>query len=74
MAAADKLAKLVADVQGELKNAKAELTATEARLNALRQTEAELKERVGDAMKNLEIKKQLEVLQTRARKLLEDFA
>ena len=40
----------------------------------LRQIEAELKERIGDAMKNLEIKKQLELLQIKAKKLLEDFA
>jgi len=74
MAAADKLSKLVSDVQDELKRAKAELQATETRLNALRQTEGELVQRVGDHMKNLEVKKQLDVLQAKARKILEDFA
>jgi predicted nucleic acid-binding Zn-ribbon protein len=69
MSATDKLSKLVSDVQDELKNAKAELTATQVKINALRQTEAELKERVGDAVKNLQLKEQLEVLQAKAKKL-----
>ena len=69
MTATDKLAKLVSDVQGELKNAKAELQATETKLNALRQIEAELIARIGDHQANLRLKEQLDALQAKARKL-----
>ena len=74
MTATDKLAKLVADVQGELKNAKAELQATETKLNALKQTETELVERIGNHKRNLQVKQELDAIQAKARKLLEDFA
>jgi hypothetical protein len=56
----------------EITRLKSEKMALEAKVNALRLTEAELTERIGDHMKNLEIKKQVEALQQKVRDWLRD--
>jgi hypothetical protein len=67
MTAADALEKIFSPLADEVGRLKGEKQALEAKINALRLTEQELAERIGDQMKNLEVKKQLEALQKRAR-------
>lgn len=57
---------LAADIEREVIRLVAEKRALETKINALRLTEAEITARVGDHMKNLQVKKRLEELQKAA--------
>ena len=52
----------------EVARLESERRALETKIHALQQTEEELEERIGDHMKNLEVKMRLEQLQAAARK------
>lgn len=64
---------LAADIERELQEKLQAIKAAETRLNALLLTEREIKERVGNHMKNLQVKKRLEEIQAAARKFAEDL-
>ena len=69
----DKLDELAHALGNEVQRLLAEKKALETKCEALRLTIAELEDRVGDHMKNLEVKQRLETLQAAALKFAADL-
>ena len=70
----DKFRQLAESLAAELRDMQAQIKAAETRIRALTLTEAELTARIGNHQRNLEIKKQVEAFQAKARKVLGDEA
>jgi hypothetical protein len=68
---ADKLNELAHELNNEVQRLLAEKRALETKCEALRQTELEMTERIGDHQENLRIKMRLEELQRAALKWAE---
>ena len=66
------LSQMLAAFEQQIKNMQAERQGLETKIAALRLIEEELTERIGDQLKNLEVKKQVEALQQKVRKFIGD--
>jgi hypothetical protein len=66
------LRKLLNELDREVQSKHSELKALDQKIYAAQLNLKELNERVGDSMKNLEVKKRLEEIQAAARKFAEE--